>query len=92
MEMSEAQGQFGLADDFFNKGRYAEAIGVLEGLEPHFPNNHRLLNAKARTLAEMGKLQPALEIFQPLQVIRKELVFHLRYAIPSGEYERLTCD
>lgn len=62
MEENEARDRFDRADDLFRRGRYAEAIDVLNELETNFPKNHRVLNAKAKTLAKMGKLQSALAV------------------------------
>ncbi|GMV92623.1 MAG: hypothetical protein AMXMBFR82_24010 [Candidatus Hydrogenedentota bacterium] len=62
MDFFEAQDRFELADDLYRNGQYAQALDQLSDLEKHYPDNYRLLNAKARTLAKLGKIQPALAI------------------------------
>ncbi|MCL4691979.1 MAG: tetratricopeptide repeat protein [Candidatus Hydrogenedentes bacterium] len=62
MDFFEAQDRFELADDLYRNGQYAQALDQLSDLEKHYPDNYRLLNAKARTLAKLGKVQQALVI------------------------------
>lgn len=66
MDFFEAQDRFELADELYRKGQYAQALDQLSNLEKHYPDNYRVLNAKARTLAKLGKLQPALAIYDRL--------------------------
>jgi len=94
MDMNEAQDWFERADDLFRRGRYAEAIEVLSELESHFPDNHRVLNAKARTLAKMGKLQPALAVcdrllnqlhYEKIRSFRNQLSGAVDLALAKGQ-------
>ncbi|MBX3176963.1 MAG: hypothetical protein KF886_06375 [Candidatus Hydrogenedentes bacterium] len=62
MDSREAQDRFRKADKLFTYGRYEDVLVELEALEQHFPSNHRLLNAKARTFEQLGRLSESLAV------------------------------
>jgi len=62
MDRVEAQRRFAKADKLFLFGRYEDVLVELEALDEHYPGNHRLLNARARTLAKLGRISEALAI------------------------------
>lgn len=62
MDSREAQDRFRKADKLFTYGRYEDVLVELETLERHFPDNHRLLNARARTLEQLGRLSESLAV------------------------------
>lgn len=62
MDAKEAQERFEAADELFRDGGYAGALKHLDALDEAFPGNHRVLNAKARTLAQLGRFEESLRI------------------------------
>lgn len=62
MELEEANKLFQAADQLFRDGGYAGALKLLNAIDAAYPGNHRVLNAKARTLAQLGRFQEALRI------------------------------
>ena len=62
MDKKEAQRRFQKADKLFTYGRFDDVLLELETLEEHFPDNHRLLNAKARTLNQLGRHDESLAV------------------------------
>lgn len=53
MEKSEAERRFQKADKLFTYGRFEDALAELDALDSAFPDNHRVLNAKVRTLEQL---------------------------------------
>lgn len=62
MDRAEAQRRFQKADKLYTYGRFEDVLLELETLEQYFPDNHRLLNAKARTLEQLGRHSEALAV------------------------------
>ncbi|GMW03089.1 MAG: hypothetical protein AMXMBFR84_42250 [Candidatus Hydrogenedentota bacterium] len=62
MEHSEAQDLFAKAGQLYLDGRYDEALDILTTLDERYPNNHRVLKAKARTLGKIGRLDEAIAL------------------------------
>ena len=62
MDNAEARRRFNKADKLFTYGRYDDVLVELDALDTHFPDNHRLLNAKARTLERLGRFEEALVV------------------------------
>ena len=62
MDKAEAKSRFQNADEAFCHGRLNDALEELAAIEAHFPNNHRLLNAQARTLERLRRYDEALVI------------------------------
>jgi hypothetical protein len=66
MDRSQAQEFYVIAQQCYQEGRYDEALEHLRTLDAHFPDNHRVLRAQARTLAKMGRREEALSICEHL--------------------------
>ncbi len=62
MEKKEAGIRFAKADKLFTVGRFEDALVELEAIDTHFPNNHRILNAQARTLEQLRRYDRALAV------------------------------
>lgn len=62
MDREQANGRFAEADALFKRGAYAEALAVLDELYAMYPDEHRLLRARAETLAKLGRTDNALEL------------------------------
>lgn len=62
MDFKEAKRRFQKADKLFMYGRFEDVMDELDLLETHFPNNHRLLNARARTLEQLRRYDEALGV------------------------------
>ena len=60
MDKAEAKSRFQKADTAFSHGRFEESLDELTAIEVHFPDNHRLLNAQARTLERLRRYDEAL--------------------------------
>lgn len=66
MKSREAEDRFRRADELFKLQLFDEALDALNALDLEFPDNHRILNAKARTLKRLGHNQAALDIYHRL--------------------------
>lgn len=66
MKSGEAEDRFRRADELFKLQLFDEALDALNALDLEFPDNHRVLNAKARTLKRLGHNQAALDIYNRL--------------------------
>lgn len=66
MDKAEANERFQHADTLYRQERYDEALVELERLEPYYPDNHRILSAKARTLEHLARYQEAAVIYERL--------------------------
>lgn len=62
MEKDEAKEHFREATEWFNAGDFERSLRELEILEDDFPDNHRVLNAKARTLFQLKRHGEALTL------------------------------
>jgi tetratricopeptide (TPR) repeat protein len=62
MDKKEAKTRFEKADRLFSHGRFEDALQELDALEVHYPDNHRILNAQARTLERLRRYDRALEV------------------------------
>ncbi len=62
MDKAEAKRRFDKADKLFTYGRFDDVLVELALLDQHFPNNHRILNARARTLEQLGRYDEALAV------------------------------
>ncbi len=62
MDKKEAKTRFEKADKLYTHGRYEDALADLDAIEVHFPDNHRILNAQARTLERLQRYDRALAI------------------------------
>lgn len=62
MDRDEANALFGEADALFRAGEYGQSLELVGRLEADFPNNHRVLNAKAKALAALGREAEALAV------------------------------
>lgn len=62
MDKSEAQIRFKKADRLFKLGRFEDTLDELEAIDRAFPNNHRVLNAQARTLGELRRFEQGLAV------------------------------
>lgn len=60
MDQEQANALFRQADNQFREHQYEQALETLEILEGDFGDNHRLLNAKARTLAQLGRFEESM--------------------------------
>lgn len=60
MDKSEAERRFQKADKLFTYGRFEDALAELDALDASFPNNHRVLNARVRTLEQLQRFDQAL--------------------------------
>lgn len=62
MDNKEAKRRFQKADKLYTYGRFEDVLAELDHLEAHFPDNHRLLNARARTLEQLQRYEESLAI------------------------------
>ncbi len=62
MDKSEAERRFQKADKLFTYGRFEDALADLDALDSAFPNNHRVLNARVRTLEQLQRYEEALAV------------------------------
>ncbi len=62
MDKKEAKTRFAKADKLFIHGRYEDALAELDAIEGYYPDNHRILNAQARTLERLQQYERALTI------------------------------
>lgn len=62
MDKSEAERRFQKADKLFTYGRFEDALADLDALDAAFPNNHRVLNARVRTLEQLQRYDEALAV------------------------------
>jgi len=62
MDKSEAERRFQKADKLFTYGRYEDALAELQALDASFPSNHRVLNARVRTLEQLQRYEEALAL------------------------------
>lgn len=62
MERSEAKTRFTKADRLYALGRFEDALEELNAIDDHYPNNHRILNAQARTLARLWRHDEAIAL------------------------------
>lgn len=61
MDRVAANRRFAEADALFRQGDYAESLVVLDELYDLYPEEHRLLRARAETLARLGRVDEALD-------------------------------
>jgi hypothetical protein len=66
MDKSEAERRFQEADKLFTYGRFEDALAELDSLDASFPNNHRILNARVRTLEQLQHYDQALALCERL--------------------------
>ncbi len=66
MDKSEAERRFQKADKLFTYGRFEDALADLEALDSAYPNNHRVLNARVRTLEQLQRYDEALALCDKL--------------------------
>lgn len=66
MDRAEANARFMKADELYHQGAYNEALVILDDLDAAFPGAHRLMRARAETLAKMGRTSESLEICERL--------------------------
>lgn len=62
MDKKEAKTRFAKADKLFVLGRYEDALDELDAIEGYYPDNHRILNAQARTLERLRQYDRAMAI------------------------------
>lgn len=62
MDKSEAERRFQKADKLFTYGRFEDALADLDALDAAYPDNHRILNAKVRTLEQLQRYDEALAL------------------------------
>ena len=62
MDKSEAERRFQKADKLYTYGRFEDALADLDALDSAFPNNHRVLNARVRTLEQLQRYDEALAL------------------------------
>ncbi|MFA6242587.1 MAG: tetratricopeptide repeat protein [Candidatus Hydrogenedentales bacterium] len=62
MDRAEAERQFAKASDLYLSGEYDDALEILTAVDDAFPNNHRVIKAKAQTLAKLGLYRDAIEL------------------------------
>lgn len=82
MDKSEAERRFQKADKLFTYGRFEDALAELDALDSAFPDNHRVLNAKVRTLEQLQHYDTAVTLC-------KRLVDDLGYEKARNLLERL---
>ena len=66
MTEDEAEVQFAEADRLFRERQFEDALELLTALDREFPNQHRLMNALAKTLTKCGQYNEALAIYDRL--------------------------
>ena len=66
MDKSEAERRFQKADKLFTYGRFEDALADLDALDSAYPNNHRVLNARVRTLEQLQRYDEALALCERL--------------------------
>lgn len=59
MKAQQGTAKFKRADELFNQGKFAEALGLLNELDVAFPNTKNILYAKAVCLHQLGHLDEA---------------------------------
>jgi len=62
MDKDEAKTKFKKADEHFRSGRFEEALSILDELDVVFPEDRRVLYPRARCLAELSRLDEALQL------------------------------
>lgn len=62
----QAEEDFAEADRLFRERQFEEALAILDDLNTRFPHQHRLLNARAKTLTKCGRYNEALAIYDSL--------------------------
>lgn len=82
MDKAEAERRFQKADKLFTYGRFEDALADLDALEAAYPDNHRVLNAKIRTLEQLQRFEEALPLCD-------RLVDHLGYDKAHTMRERI---
>ena len=62
MDREEANEHFAEADELYRIGDYGGALYILDDLDRAFPNQHRLLAARARCLSRLNRHDEALAV------------------------------
>ncbi|MBX7255550.1 MAG: tetratricopeptide repeat protein [Candidatus Hydrogenedentes bacterium] len=62
MRSNDAKERFSMADAYYRKGRYEEALALLDELNAAFPNTANILFPRARCMRRLGRTQEALHI------------------------------
>ncbi|MBX7258411.1 MAG: CDC27 family protein [Candidatus Hydrogenedentes bacterium] len=87
MDRSEAESRFTEANECYLQGEYSRALDILLDLERAFPDNHRIIKAKAQTLFKIGRHQEALHLCDRLLIefgYEKARLFRDRIASEMG--------
>ena len=66
MDKSEAERRFQKADKLFTYGRFEDALAEIDALDEAYPANHRVLNARVRTLEQLQRYEEALAVCERL--------------------------
>lgn len=66
MDKSEAERRFQKADKLFTYGRFEDALAEIDALDEAYPGNHRVLNARVRTLEQLQRYEEALAVCERL--------------------------
>ncbi|MEX2015563.1 MAG: tetratricopeptide repeat protein [Candidatus Hydrogenedentales bacterium] len=87
MDREEANARFAEADELYRIGDFGGALYILDDLDRAFPHQHRLLNARARCLNKLGRLDEALELCDRLiHEFRYPKAADLRQRIVDRQY------
>jgi len=62
MNSQDAKDQFSVADAYYRRGRYSEALTLLDELNSAFPNTANILFPRARCMRRLGRTEEALQI------------------------------
>ncbi len=99
MERAEAKTRFDKADRLFCHGRFEDALIELDAIEIHYPDNHRILNAQARTLDRLRQYDRALAVcdrllnefqYEKIRTLRENIAHSLKSLpppLPAGKPE-----
>jgi tetratricopeptide (TPR) repeat protein len=86
VDQGQAQSQFQKADDFYQSGRFEEALSVLDRLNEAYPDKRNIMFPRARCLRRLKRPQEAMEVCDRLiELFGDERAVKLKNAIASAE-------
>jgi tetratricopeptide (TPR) repeat protein len=86
VDKGQAQSQFQKADDFYQSGRFEEALSVLDRLNEAFPDKRNIMFPRARCLRRLKRPQEAMDVCDRLiELYGDERAVKLKNAIASAE-------